>query len=220
MTEPGEKALSVYCRQVKDWKEFLGYVDLLESEERRFVPVVVDVVDRLFDMAEVHACKRLGIDHPSEGEWGRGWGEVSTEFSRGIARFLRVCPGAVFLSHVEERTIRSRNGTESHRAQASIPDRARRIVEPLVDVICYYHYANDGSRVLGLAGDADITAGHRLNTHFQSLPEDGLIPMGDSAAEAQRRLLDAFNNIPIEKVSNTRGKRTRRRRRSGRSVPT
>jgi AAA domain len=65
MTEPGGRALSIYQVPIRNWKEFTGYVQLLERD-KFYELVVVDTIDLAFKMAEKRALQRLGIDDPSE----------------------------------------------------------------------------------------------------------------------------------------------------------
>lgn len=194
MTEPGGKALSIYQRPVTTWKEFLGYLKLLKKDSR-FDTVVVDTIDLLFKLAERHALQRLGISHPSEEDWGKGWSAVRDTFTPGIQELLSLGKGVIMISHAVEREIKKRSGERYDRIQPTLGGQGRDVVEGMVDIWCYYHY--DGKqRMLQIKGDDHVSAGHRLqDSHFRwKGKEVELVSMGTSKEEAFKNLIDCFNN--------------------------
>lgn len=204
MMEPGAKALAVYqtCdeegkpRIVKTWAEFKEWIKLLEKE-KKFKTIVVDTVDRLFKLCERHVCQKLAISHPSEAEWGKGWGAVRDEFDEwAIGRLLGMGKGVVFISHAKEAEIKTRVGDVYHKITSTMSNQAKEAVEGVVDLWCHYNY--DGKeRVLTVGGDDHVDAGQRVEEHFWYKDSDERvrnIPMGDSSKEAYENLVLAFQN--------------------------
>lgn len=194
MTEPGGKALSIYQRPVTTWKEFVGYVKLLEKD-RRFKRVVVDTIDYAFKMAERTALQKLGISDPSEETWGKGWRAVRDEFTPPIQRLLSCGKGVTFISHSTEREVKRRDGSKYDRIQPTMSGTARDVVEGMVDIWTYYSY--DGKeRYLHIKGDDHISAGHRLQDgHFRyKNREIERVWMGRSPKESYTNLIAAFEN--------------------------
>lgn len=193
MTEPGGKALRLYQRPVTTWAEFQGYVKLLERD-KRFKTQTVDIVDLLAKLAEKHACRRLGIDHPSEEDWGKGWAAVRDEFTTWMQRLLNNGKGTILISHATEREVKQRKGGSYHVISPTLSGQARDILEGMVDIFAYFDYEDD-RRVLTIRGSENIAAGNRLRTHFRwngiDVPQ---IDMGTSAEEGYKNLVDCFNN--------------------------
>jgi hypothetical protein len=202
MTEPGARALPVYQISILDWRMFRDTLKLLRtSEGQRFKTIVVDTVDLLFKMAETFACQKLGIAHPSEEDWGRGWSAVRDEFTAQMQVLLNIGKGVILISHATEREIKTRSGTKYDRIQPTMSNQARDIVEGMVDIWAYYTYEGT-QRVLQIRGDEHIMAGNRLQENFRyNGKEVREIHMGASAEEAYRNLVACFNNkykpVPI-----------------------
>jgi hypothetical protein len=195
MTEPGARALPVYQTPILEWKTFRESLRLLRSPQgNRFKTVVVDTVDLAFKMAETYACQKMGITHPSEEDWGRGWGAVRDEFTTQMQILLNMGKGVILISHATEREIKTRSGVKYDRIQPTMSNQARDVVEGMVDIWAYYTY--DGQqRVLRIRGDEHITAGHRLQNNFRyGGNEVRDIDMGTSAEESYRNLIACFNN--------------------------
>lgn len=203
MLEPGAKALAVYQtvgedgkpRVVKTWAEYKEWVKLLEKDDR-FKVIIVDPVDRLYKLCERHVCQKLAISHPSEEEWGKGWGAVRDEFDEWVlGRLMNMGKGVIFISHAKDAEIKTRTGEKYHTIISTMPNQAREAIEGVVDIWGYYSY--DGKeRVLTLGGDDHIDAGHRIRKHFRYMDGTKIreINMGGSERESYKNFVAAFNN--------------------------
>jgi hypothetical protein len=116
-TEPGTKGLSVFEYNhenggITDYPVFVKGVDLLTTTKHNFKTVVIDTIDRLYDLCMQHVCDRLGIEHVSEDasgkrdRSGKGWTEVKKEFTYQIYRLVQSGLGIVMTSQ-QDRHSRS-----------------------------------------------------------------------------------------------------------------
>lgn len=203
MLEPGAKAISVYQtvgedgkpRVIQSWTEFKEWVKLLEKDDR-FKLVVVDPVDKLYKLCERHTCEKLAIKHPSEAEWGKGWGAVRDEFEEWVlGRLMNMGKGVIFISHAKEAEIKTRTGEVYHTIISTMPNQAREAIEGVVDI--WGHYTYDGrKRVLTIGGDDHVDAGHRITKHFRYTDGQRIrqIDMGSSEKESYQNFVAAFEN--------------------------
>lgn len=191
MCEPGAKALRVYKRDVRDWREFVKYVDLLEENPKRFKTIGIDTVDQLAKMCDDYTNQKLAIQHVSDAEWGKAYSMRRDELAKQVSRLLKLGRGVVFTSHAFEKEIKARNGTSYERIEPSMPKFAREVLEPMVDIWAYLAYDVDGNRTMDIRGNDQVAAGHRLQEHFTGIEA---IPMGKSAKEAYENFVGAFNN--------------------------
>ncbi len=194
MLEPGGKALTILQRPVGSWKEYLGYVKLLKKD-KSFATVSVDTADILYAYCFEYVTNKMGIDHPADEAFGKGWKAIRDEFERGVMALINTGKGIMFISHATEREIKMRDGATYDRIQPTMAGQARDVLEGLVDLWFYYGY--DGSRrTLTIQGSDHIGAGHRLENNFKT--PDGApvteIDMGGSAAEGYANLVAAFQN--------------------------
>lgn len=202
--EPGTKALRVFTRPVRSWKDFEGYMKLLEKKKHTFKTVIVDTIDNLYEYAFNHVCLKHMIKHPNEqNDYGATWKEITELFKTGVNRLLNLPrnPGVIFISHDTEKEVELRSGDKIDRVQPTMAKQAMSVVEAVVDVIVNYHY--DGKkRFIRLDGAQDIVAGCRIEEHF--IRKDGeprvggdrivSIPMGNTAQDAYDNFILAFDN--------------------------
>ncbi len=191
MCEPGGKDLEIYSREVQDWNQFVGYIDLLEKNPGSFKTVVVDTADRCYKLCEESVHKKMLIKHASEADFGTGWSMPKDEFARQIIRLLKQGRGVIFTSHANEKEIKSRGGAKYDRVVPTMSKQAREVLEPIVDIWAYMEYDDGENRTLHLRGDSHLAAGHRLQNHFKGIDK---IPMGKTAKEAYNNFVDAFDN--------------------------
>jgi hypothetical protein len=195
MFEPGGRGLSIYQEPMPTWSKFVKFVDLLEKDDT-FRTVVIDIADLAYDRCMHYVCKQMGIDHPSDEDYGKGWSGVRTEFTRQITRLAHTGKGIVFISHSVQREIKPRHGAKFDRIQPTMSSQARDVLEGMVDIWMYYGWEGK-SRRIWLVGDELISAGHRIgDSHFQytdGTPITKFWP-GRSSKQAYDRLTSAFDN--------------------------
>lgn len=150
VTEEGHRSMEVYKVGVTEWPDFKELVKKLRKEEHRFKTVVIDTVDLLFSACEQYICRQKGIDHPSELEYGRGWGFLREEFQKSLASLAapdsagRIRFGLVFLSHSKEVEVKGRM-VKTTRTVCSLSGTARKVVLPLVDIVGYCGFGEDAA---------------------------------------------------------------------------
>jgi hypothetical protein len=172
--EPGGKGLPVYSMGDKncleDWAEFKAGVKVLQENPGKFRTVVVDTVDRAYDMCLDWVCKQLGIPHPGEDssgrqDYGKSWRAVKQEFLSEIYKVVKSGRGVGFTSHAKDEAATTRSGSTFTRIYPSMSNQARSVIEALVDFYFYAEYmtGREGEirRVLVTQGDELIWAGHR-----------------------------------------------------------
>lgn len=207
LCEPGGKALSIYGREVKSWEAFKGYLSLLDRNPNRFKTVVVDTADLAFKMCEDYMLKKMGILHESDEEWGKGWSMVRNEFTLSMARIINGPRGVVFISHAAQKNSKRRDGRSSDRTVPTMPNAARGVLEPMVDIWAYYQYTESGKRALTIQGDDAVSAGHRCKGHFAGVSQ---IDMGNSPEEGYANYVAAFaktEEAPASREKGGEGKR-------------
>lgn len=193
MLEPGGRGLSIYQTPITNWSMFKKALRLL-AKDPRFKTVVVDTVDIAFKMCERSTCRKMGIDHPSDEDWGKGWNAIRDEFTEQMAILLSLGKGVVLISHATEREIKRRDGSKYHVIGPTMAGQARSVIQPMVDIWCYYAFEKD-RRVLTIRGDEHVTAGVRPPKNFLSGDTQlSTIDMGTSPEEAYANFVAAFKN--------------------------
>jgi GTPase SAR1 family protein len=168
--EKGWKALKVYKKDINSWKQWKSFVALILEGDHEFKTVVVDPVDKLFDLCSLHVCKRLGIEHEADAEWGKGWSEVKKEFTRTMNELFQSKYGIIFISHTKNDIITSQV-KEITKMVPTLSKQARSILLPLVDTIGLIRYKTYKSKekkgeyeerfIISFKGSESIEAGDR-----------------------------------------------------------
>jgi GTPase SAR1 family protein len=138
-TEKGYKALRLYKEDILSWEDYIDAVDTLTKKKHKFETATVDTVDMLFDKCVEYCNEKLGIEHESDAEWGKGWAAVRREFLRVNNRLFQSDLGIIFISHMKADKITTEM-TEITKMVPTLPNQARKIVLPLVDTIGLMRY--------------------------------------------------------------------------------
>lgn len=175
-TEPGLGSLEVFEAPVTSWKEFreLG-AEIAEDakKDKRFEVVVVDTIDELYRMCADHVCAELGIKHPSDADYGKGWAAVADEFRLRIGKLASLGLGVWFISHAEDREVKKKVGTKTV-TQPSLSGQARKFLVGFVDFIFLATWEGDEEkdvRVLRTQGAEHHEAGGRVPVGAAPLPD-------------------------------------------------
>lgn len=137
-TEKGLKGLDVYKVDIVCWEDFVSAINLLDVKEHNFRTINIDTVDNLMKFCLDYVCTKHRIDHPSDLKWSKGWNLLRNEFEKYILKLSMSNYGINFVSHEKEYEVSTRHSKYT-KIGPSIPNQARRVVLPFVDIIgrCY-----------------------------------------------------------------------------------
>lgn len=195
MFEPGGKGLRIFKEDITDWDHFVKVVDALVADPTKFKTIVIDTSDIAYTRCSAWVCDDMGVDHPSEGNYGNVWSAIDVEFSKQMTRILQTGRGVVFVSHAGEKEFESLSGRKYTKTVPTMSKQAMRFVVGLADILAYYgYYGND--RYLTIRGSDAVESGHRLKERFKTPSGERVhsIPMGNDEDEAYANFMRAFNN--------------------------
>jgi AAA domain len=135
-TEPGLSALAVHQIPITSWEQFLETCAELAKGEHHFQTIVIDTVDNLHKLASDYVRRMLSIPHESDAPYGKGFGLVNDELHRALHKLAFLPYQLILVSHSEDRDVETRTGKVT-RTVPSLPEKTRRIVLALVDLILY-----------------------------------------------------------------------------------
>ncbi len=221
-TEPGTKGLRIFEFNsndggVRNWDIFRKGVDLLIANPGKFKTVVIDTVDRAYDMCLDWVCANKGIEYPgtdSAGseDYGKSWRAVKMEFLEQMHRISQSGRGICLTSHSKEQEIKTRSGDKYTRIFPTMSNQARAVVEAMVDLFFYAEYIRgaDGStqRILICQGDETIWAGARETVaakfpQFLPMDKDDGYAVIRSAFLGEYEGLDAGKIVPGKSTTKT-----------------
>lgn len=147
---------------VKNWDVFRQAVDLLEASPTQFATVIIDTIDAAYLHCLTWVCAKMGIAHPQDEGYGKGWDAVRKEFTETMDRLWATGRGIVFISHAKEIQITSHSGEEFSRIQPTMSGQAYSFIKAKTDFVLYCEYYRDAEgnpmRVLITSGDDIVDA--------------------------------------------------------------
>lgn len=151
--EPGYKGIEAYVDEINSWPEYARkLVELREdaqSDDRRFTTYGVDTVEMLAERCSQYVMQQLGIKHPSDLEWGKGWEALNEEWRNRIAPLISL-GGVIFVGHSDMKEIKKPNDPLPTTVEAPRlgPKGLRSFIEDVADFIFFATFDENGERVL------------------------------------------------------------------------
>lgn len=123
---------------IRSWEDIRKATKVLKGIKNIEGTVVVDTVPEAYEMCRAFVINKLGIDHETDLQFGKGWSSVKDEFQSWIRELKGMGLGLIFIAHVNEVEI----DTGSMKFQKKVPRMGagcKATIEPLVDHIWYAH---------------------------------------------------------------------------------
>lgn len=167
-TEPGTAALHAAEREIRSWEDFIVFLDAVENEAHSYDTVVIDTVDLLHHFCRASVCRQLGIGHPSEAAYAKGWDLMKDRWVGGINRAARltradgerVC--TLFVAHEKTTPLtESREGkvidTGRSLVTTNLSTGARGVLHSALDFLYHAEFATEDNAEQGICtGDRII----------------------------------------------------------------
>lgn len=135
-TEAGLNNLEVFQAPIGSWDELLVACKEIAEGQHGFKTIVLDTVDNAYRMCAEHVCQKFKIEHESDLGYGKGYALINNEFHRVLTKLSLLPYGLFLISHSQERELETRTGKLT-RVVPTLPDKARKIVLGMVDVILF-----------------------------------------------------------------------------------
>lgn len=135
-TEAGLNNLDVYQQPIGSWEDLLAACKEIAEGKHAFKTVIIDTVDNAYRMCAEHVCQKFKIEHESDLGYGKGYALINNEFYRVLNKLALLPYGLFLISHSQEREIETRTGKLT-RIVPTLPDKARKIVLGMVDIILF-----------------------------------------------------------------------------------
>lgn len=135
-TEPGLNALEVYQVPITCWDDLLAACSEIAAGNHPFKTIIIDTVDNAYRMCADYVNRKAKVDHESDLGYGKGYALINNEFQRVLTRLAQLPYGLYLTSHAIEKDFETRTGKYT-KIVPTLPDKARKIVLGLVDLILY-----------------------------------------------------------------------------------
>ena len=135
-TEAGLNNLEVFQTPIGSWEDLLVACKEIAEGQHEFKTVVLDTIDNAYRMCTEHICQKFKIEHESDLGYGKGYALINNEFYRVLNKLSLLPNGLFLISHSQERELETRTGKLT-RVVPTLPEKARKTVLGMVDVILY-----------------------------------------------------------------------------------
>jgi len=172
-TKTGETKELTIQRDPSKWEHFKQCV-VEVTKQNDFKCLIVDTADNLFDWCQSYVRKRDGIAHESDLGFGKGYDALKKEFAAPINYLSQKGYGVIFLSHAKEMEVEEKN-RKYNKIDTTLPNTAKKIIQPLADYIFYFHADENGKRLIRTKATQTVSAGDRSGRLPELLPMDAEI---------------------------------------------
>ncbi|MDX2177663.1 MAG: ATP-binding protein [Candidatus Sumerlaeia bacterium] len=172
-TESGLNHLEVYQSPIATWDEMLAACSEIAAGQHPFKTIIIDTVDNAYRMCVEHVCRKFKVEHESDLGYGKGYALINNEFYRVLNKLALLPYGLFLISHAQEKEYETPRG-KVMRTVPTIPDKARKIVLGMVDLVLY-------ADVEAVAGENGVTSFRRVirtkpSPHYEAGDRTGRMP--------------------------------------------
>lgn len=187
-TEPGLNALEAYQINITSWEEMTNACAEIAAGGHKFKTVVIDTIDNAYKMCSDYINGKSKVDHESDLAYGKGYALINNEFQRVLNKLAFLPYGLILISHSQVKELETRTGKVS-RIVPTLPDKARKLVVGLVDIILFCDLEQQKS------GDGTQTTARVLRSkpspHYDAGDRTGRLP--DVMPMSYSAFVAAFN---------------------------
>jgi len=198
-------ALAVRQQDIMSWLDFIEIANLLEKNVGYCDVKIVDDVPSFYNLCSFHVCSKLGIEHPGDLGYGKGWNAVYSEFEKRLKKLQSLSGGTIYTAHTAVKDFENRTGKKFNRLETTMTGQADKLMDALVQIWGVMEYDENNERVLTIRGTDFVKAGCGLKGRF--LYPDGeevtQIPLGKTAEYGWSNIVKAFNN-QLERTQQTK----------------
>jgi len=166
---------------VDSWLSVMDITDELINNRQKYAQykyIVVDFVDAVWTMCAIATCAKLEVVHVTDAQWGKGSDTLDNFFKKWATTLIASSYGIVFISHVVQKDVVTSGGMVT-KTVCSLPQRARNLLFPLVNVIGCIEYKS--LKVVDKVTGKAVIAKKRVisfegNEYIEAKDRDGVLP--------------------------------------------
>lgn len=174
-TEAGLNFLNVCKAPVEDWEKFREVVLAAKNDPGKYEAYNIDTAENAFDQCQIWVCEKLGIDHPADEDFGKGYQSIRLEFYLQLNALAQLGKIVILTSHEKSVEVKGR-AIKTSKMVPTLTNTARRVILPMVDIIghCGFKMGRDGEptakRVINFQPTEVAEAGDRTGLLPKQLP--------------------------------------------------
>lgn len=167
--EHGYNALGgIKAVDIDKWATFKQIIRQLRQPEAKemYKTITIDTAGIAYTLCEEYICNQQNVSKIGDIPYGAGYGIVEKEFQDCLRQITQMGYGLVLISHSVPRIEKTDDDGEIEIISPDLPKRGYKVINQLVDIICYIDiiWDKDGNskRVLYTRKTPQIMAGSRF----------------------------------------------------------
>jgi len=143
-TERGLDCLDTYQIPITTVAEIKEAGKLLRTEKNEFKTIIIDTLDRFYEIVRQEVLRDMGITHESEDKGhGRVYSMIYQRFYNLVDGFKSLPYGVVMVAHGKQKQETDRLGQVQYQTVPSVPEKALSKIIADIPLILYLDYAVD-----------------------------------------------------------------------------
>lgn len=146
-TEQGLDFLSVYKCDIKTYADFSKMVNELTTAKHDFHTVVIDVVDKLIELAETQICQANKVQFIKDMAYGAGYTAVKRLIMSDLEKIIKHGLGLTLITHAKEKEFKQESIAYTAMGTSLSKSYEEQILG-LCDLILYCYIDTNGKRTI------------------------------------------------------------------------
>ena len=144
------------------WEVFKEVIEELEKKDNPYKTIVVDILEDTNESCRRYMYQKLGIEHESDGSYGKGWDMIKSEFLDTMRRVMMLDYNIVLISHEDmSKDLTKKSGDKITSIKPNIGDKLANKIAGMVDMVARV-INDDGERTISFKTNEFIFGGGRL----------------------------------------------------------
>lgn len=184
---------------IDSWEKILSITDELINNRENYSEykfIAIDFVDAVWTLCSIAVCEKLGVAHHTDAQWGKGSDTLDNYFRKWATALIASGYGIIFISHVTQKDVVTMGGMTT-KTVCSLPQRARNLLFPLVNVIGCMDYKTV-KQLNSVTGKNEIVKKRVIsfegNEYVEAGDRDGVLPSEIVLSKDPKKNFEVFKD--------------------------
>ena len=145
-TEKGHDFVEIFKSEIGTWKDFEDLVNALTNEAHEYKHLVIDIFDRIHELAQREICARNKVKEIGDMPFGAGYSASKRLLIGELERINKIGIGITFITHAMEKEIKKDSITWTA-VTTSMSKSIEEKILGMCDIILFCYMDKNGNRM-------------------------------------------------------------------------